>query len=211
MSRGPGHVQEAIAKLLRNVRPPPFSRAKPTLTTSQICAYVFQVRRSKVTKSHRVAVLRAMPSVLERRRNWEEIKPAGWSKERRWMRTRRANGQREQEQADDRARWDRLFADDDDEPGDAAVALALLDLPPGSKSADVERQFRIRSKQLHPDHGGDVIAFRALVLARNLLTGRQPDQGSAAASPSPWHIRRARPGGPVAASGARHGAYASCA
>ncbi|MGH9060972.1 MAG: hypothetical protein ACRDZY_15885, partial [Acidimicrobiales bacterium] len=53
-------------------------------------------------------------------------------------------------------------------------ARALLGLPPGYRSADVETAFRRRAAVVHPDRGGDPEEFKALVEGRRILLADWP-------------------------------------
>jgi hypothetical protein len=43
----------------------------------------------------------------------------------------------------------------------------LLQLPPGFAQQDVRHRFRACARELHPDHGGDAVQFRALIAERD--------------------------------------------
>ena len=52
-------------------------------------------------------------------------------------------------------------------------ALHILGLDPNRATiADVKPAYRAKAKLLHPDKGGDTVAFKHLVAAYELLTGR---------------------------------------
>lgn len=68
------------------------------------------------------------------------------------------------------------------------VARQVLGVAPDASAADVERAFRCRAQDAHPDRGGDPETFRLLVTARRVL-----------AAP-------ARPGGAGGAGGTASGA-----
>jgi len=49
------------------------------------------------------------------------------------------------------------------------VACRLLGVGQGASEAEVERAFRARALDAHPDHGGDPARFRELTEARRVL------------------------------------------
>ena len=89
-------------------------------------------------------------------------------------------------------------------PGDGDDAFARLGLAPGATLDDVRAARRRLAKQVHPDHGGDAAAMRALnatfdaavkaVLARaERPPAPEPAPQAASTRPEPPPARRGRP------------------
>lgn len=53
--------------------------------------------------------------------------------------------------------------------GHRREARHVLGVSAAASAADIDRAFRRRAQQLHPDHGGDIDQFRRLVAARDIL------------------------------------------
>lgn len=54
-------------------------------------------------------------------------------------------------------------------------ARRVLGVPAGAPACEVERAFRRRALQAHPDRGGDADAFRTVLAARSALQPLQPE------------------------------------
>lgn len=55
------------------------------------------------------------------------------------------------------------------------VARQVLGVPAGAPACEVERAFRARALEAHPDRGGDAEAFRTVLAARRALRPLQPE------------------------------------